>query len=204
MNTHLRAAHDRLQPQPRRRAQRSAHVGRGPAALRPCQEVHPRHRRPDVGRVLPARREQDRSLEFYARPDRGAGEGQGQGQGGRPVEFLPARCRDRRRPEEPRLRLYRGRARQKSAGLGNHELLGAGHRQHGSAGARRHQGAEGEVAEAAAGRRNPLRLCDDRTQRRLLRRQEHLDHRKTRRRRMGDQRREILHLRPRRSRAARS
>ena len=39
---------------------------------------------------------------------------------------------------------------EKSARLGDHELLGAGYRQHGSAGARRHQGAEGEVAEAAA------------------------------------------------------
>ena len=36
------------------------------------------------------------------------------------------------------------------ARLRDHELLGARHRQHGGAGARRHQGAEGEVAEAAA------------------------------------------------------
>ena len=34
---------------------------------------------------------QDRPLELYAGPDRGAGEGQGKGQGSRPVEFLPAR-----------------------------------------------------------------------------------------------------------------
>ena len=80
-----------------------------------------------------------------------------------------------------------------------HELLGARHRQHGSAGARRHQGAEGEVAEAAAGRRDPLRLCDDRTERRVVRRQEHFDHGKAGRRRMGHQRREILHFRRRRS-----
>ena len=65
---------------------------------------------------------------------------------------------------------------QESAGLGNHELLGAGYRQHGSAGARRHQGAEGEVAEAAAHRRNPFRLRDDRTECRLVGRQEHFDH----------------------------
>ena len=136
---------------------------------------------------------------FTRRPDRGAGEGQGKGQGRRPVEFLPARRRDRRGPEEPRLRLYRGRARQKSAGLGDHELLGAGHRQHGGAGARRHPRAEGEVAEAAAGRRNPFRLRHDRAQCRLVGRQEHLDHGQAGRRRMGDQRREILHLRPRRS-----
>ena len=48
-------------------------------------------------------------------------------------------------------------------------------------------------------RRDPLRLCDDRAERRLVRRQEHLDHRKARRRRVGDQRREVLHLRRRRS-----
>ena len=127
------------------------------------------------------------------------GEGQGEGQGRRLVEFLPARRRDRRRPEEFGLCLYRGRTREESAGVGNHELLGAGHRQHGSAGARRHQGTEREVAKAAFGRRNPFRLCHDRAQRRFVGRQEHLDHGKTRRRRMGDQRREILHLRPRRS-----
>ena len=132
---------------------------------------------------------------FTAGAARGAREGQGQGQEGRPVEFLPARRRDRPGPEESRLRLYRLRTRQESAGLGDHELLGAGHRQHGSAGARRHQGAEGEVAEAAVGRRDPLRLCHDRAERRLVGRQEHFDHRKTRRRRMGHQRREILHLR---------
>jgi acyl-CoA dehydrogenase len=52
-------------------------------------------------------------------------EGQGQGQGRRPVELLPARRRDRPGPEEPRLRLYRGRAREEPDGLGDHELLGA-------------------------------------------------------------------------------
>ena len=44
-------------------------------------------------------------------------------------------------------------------------------------------------------RRDPLRLCHDRTQCRLVGCQEHLDHGKAGRRRMGDQRREILHLR---------
>ena len=68
---------------------------------------------------------------------------------------------------------------EESAGLGDHELLGAGHRQHGGAGARRHQGAEGEVAEAAARRRDPFRLRDDRTERRLVGRQEHFDHRQS-------------------------
>jgi hypothetical protein len=42
-------------------------------------------------------------------------------------------------------------------------------------------------------------LRHDRAECRLVGRQEHLDHRKARRRRMGDQRREVLHLRRRRS-----
>ena len=65
-------------------------------------------------------------------------------------------------------------------------------------------GAEGKVAEAAAERRNPLGLCHDRAERRLVRRQEHLDDGRARRRRMGHQRREILHLRRSAIRAARS
>ena len=173
--TRLYPANDDLQSQSGRRTQRSAHVGRGPSAVRTRQEIHPRDRRPDVGRIRAARRGQEGPLELYAGTARGAAEGQGQGQGRRPVELLPARRRDRPGPEEPRLRLYRGRAREESDGLGDHELLGAGYRQHGGAGARRHQGAEREVAEAAAHRRNPLGLCHDRAERRLVRRQEHLD-----------------------------
>ena len=45
------------------------------------------------------------------------------------------------------------------------QLLGAGHRQHGSAGALRQRRAEGALAEAAARRRDPLVLCDDRARR---------------------------------------
>ena len=146
------------------------------SAVRARQEIHPRNRRPDVGRIRKARREEDRPLELYAGPARRAAEGQGQGQGSGPVELLPARRRDRPGPHQPRLRLHRRRARQESAGVGDPELLGARHRQHGSAGARRHARAEGEVAEAAAQRRDPLGLRHDRAGRRLVRRQEHLDH----------------------------
>ena len=64
---------------------------------------------------------------------------------------------------------------------------------------RRHARAEGEVAEAAAERRDPLGLCHDRAERRLVGRQEHRHARRARRRRVGDQRREVLHLRRRRS-----
>ena len=105
--THLYSPHHQLHPQSRRRAQRPPDVGPGPAALRPRQEIHPRNRRADVGRVRQGRRRQGGSLELYAEAARGAGEGQGQGQGGRPVELLPARRRDRPGPEESRLRLYR-------------------------------------------------------------------------------------------------
>src|SRR6202012_3422986 len=63
--TRLRAANHDLQPQPRRRAQRFADVGRGPAAVRAREEIHLRNRRSDVGRVLSARRKQKGSLELY-------------------------------------------------------------------------------------------------------------------------------------------
>ena len=117
----------------------------------------------------------------------------------RPVELLPARRRDRRGPLQPRLRLHRRRARQEPARVGVPQLLGARHRQHGGARAGRHARAEGAVAEAAAQRRDPLGLRHDRAGRRLVGRQEHRHARRARRRRVGDQRREVLHLRRRRS-----
>jgi len=193
--TRLYPAYHDLQPQSGRGTERSQNVGAGASAVRARQEIHPRNRRPDVGRIRKARREKDRSLELHARAACVSSEGQGQGQGSRPLELLPARRRDRPGAEESRLRLYRGRACEESDGLRDHELLGARHRQHGSAGARRHQGAEGQVAEAAVGRRNPFRLRDDRAECRVVGRQEHLDLSQTGRRRVGDQRREVLHLR---------
>src|SRR5664279_832457 len=98
--TRLRAANHHLQPEPGRRTQRFADVGKSPAAVRSCEKIYPGNGRTDVGRVLSAWREENRSLEFYARATRGAGQSQGQGQGSRPLELLPARCGDRRRPEE--------------------------------------------------------------------------------------------------------
>ena len=86
--------------------------------------------------------------------------------------FLP-RERARRRPHQPRIRAaVRGDGAITSRAR-TVQLLGARYRQHGSAGALRHQGASGEVAEAAAGRRNPLLLCDDRAGRGLQRRHQH-------------------------------
>ena len=102
-------------------------------------------------------------------------------------------------PREPRLRVHRRRARQEPDRVGVPELLGARHRQHGGARAGRHAGAEEAVARAAAERRDPLRLRDDRARPRVVGREEHLVPRRARRRRVGDQRREVLHLRRRRS-----
>ena len=131
-------------------------------------------------------------------PARAARVGEGQGQGAGPVELLPPRRRDRRGPVEPRLRLHRDRARQEPAGVGVAELRGARHRQHGGARAGRHPGAEGAVARAAARRRDPLGVRDDRARRGVVRRQERRLQGRARRRRVGDQRREVLHLRRRR------
>ena len=90
------------------------------------------------------------------------------------------------------------RAGQEPARLGVPQLQRARHRQHGGARAGRHAGAEGAVAQAAAGRRDPLGLRHDRARRRLVGRQEHRLPGRARRRRVGDQRREVLHLRRRR------
>ena len=86
--------------------------------------------------------------------------------------FLPER-RDRRGAVEPRLRVHRPGARQEPARVGVPQLQRPGHRQHGGARAGRHRGAEGAVARAAARRRDPLGVRDDRARRRLVGRQEH-------------------------------
>ena len=183
----------------RPRAQQSRDVEGGAAAVRRGDEAHRGERRADLGRVLPPGRGPQGPLELGARPARAARGRQEQGQGFRPVELLPAPLRDRPRAHQPRLCLHRRRARQAAAGVGVAQLLGARHRQHGSAGEGRHARAEGEVAEAAAQRRDPLGLRHDRTERRLVGRQERRHARRARRRRLGDQRREVLHLRRRRS-----
>ena len=54
-------------------------------------------------------------------------------------------------------------------GLGSVQLFRPGHRQHGSAASLRHARTEGQMARAAAGRRNPLGVPDDRAGGRLFR-----------------------------------
>ena len=124
--------------------------------------------------------------------------GQVQGQGQRAVELLPARRRDRRGALQPRLRLHRPGARQEPARVGVPQLQRPGHREHGGARAGRDAGAEGALAEAAARRRDPFGVRDDRARRRLVGCQEHRLPGRARRRRVADQRREVLHLRRRR------
>ena len=133
-------------------------------------------------------------MELRARPARAARRRQGQGQGQRALELLPARRRDRPGPQQPRLRVHRRRARQEPARVGVPQLLGARHRQHGGARAGRHARAEEAVARAAAQRRDPQLLRHDRAGPGQLRRPQHRHAGRARRRRVGDQRREVLHL----------
>ena len=77
-------------------------------------------------------------------------------------------------------------------GVGGVQLLRARHRQHGGASPLRHARAEGRVAEAADGRRNPLRLPDDRARRRFIGRHQHQVQHRTARQRICDQRPQMV------------
>ena len=79
------------------------------------------------------------------------------------------------------------------------QLLGAGHRQHGGAQPLRHARAEGALAAAADERRDPLGLPDDRAAGRLLRRHQHRDPHRARRRPLCDQRPQVVVVGRRRS-----
>ena len=104
----------------------------------------------------------------------GDGSTQGESEGGGPFElFLPASEHGARILEQSRIRAAvrnHGPLADRRRGF---QLLGARHRQHGSAGPLRHRGAEEAVAQAAVGRRDPLLLRHDRAGRRLVRRDEH-------------------------------
>ena len=134
------------------RDERSAHVGKGAAAVRCRCPSHQRQCRADCGEVRRTGQGPGRSLELGAGAAGIAADGEGQGQGGGPLEFLPAQCRNRRGAEQSGLCLYRRRTGQGAAGIGIIELLGARHRQHGSAGTGWHARAEATLAGAAARR----------------------------------------------------
>ena len=78
------------------------------------------------------------------------------------VESVSAAVRSRRRADQSRVRAAVRDHGPRALGAGSVQLLGARYRQHGSAGALRHAGAQEAVARAAARRRDPLVLRDDR------------------------------------------
>ena len=192
-------AHESQGVRKRRRHVSPVDVGRSGAVARGREEIHRRGSGADRRSVLQTRRGPQRPLELGAGSARTARQGKEQGEEAGAVELFPARRRNRRRSQEPRLCLHRGRARSSAAGVGVFELQRARHRQHGGARARRHAGTEREVAEAAAERRDPFVLRHDRAEPGVERRAEHRHARRARRRRMGHQRREVLHLGRRRS-----
>ena len=127
------------------------------------------------------------------------GGAQGQGEGARALEPLPAREPARRRAVQPRVRAPlrgHGPLAHRARGL---QLLGARHRQHGGARPVRHRGAQEAVARAAARGRDPLGLRDDRAQRRVVGRHQHPGEHRARRRRVRDQRAQVVDVRHRRS-----
>ena len=113
-------------------------------------------------------------------------------QAGRAVEPLPAAFAARRGPQQPRIRAAVRDHGPRADGVGGVQLLRARHRQHGDAGALRQRGAEGAVAEAAAGGRDPLLLRHDRARGRLVRRHQHREHHPARRRSLRDQRPQMV------------
>ena len=161
------------------RAMRFEHSGKVVDAATASGRVHGRARLPQRGDVSP--------------PDRGRrsvgadGDRRGaQAKGSRrwSLESVPARKRIRRRVDQHRvraaLRNHGPRARVRARGL---QLLGAGHRQHGSAGPLRFRGAAPTLARTAAGGPDPFVLRDDRAGSRFVGRHQHPVAHRTRRRR---------------------
>ena len=108
------------------------------------------------------------------------------------VEPVPARRPPRRRAHEPRVRAAgrdHGPRADRRRGV---QLLGARHRQHGGAARLRHARAAGALAAAAAGRRDPLGLRDDRARRGQLGRHQHRDADRARGRRVRAQRAQVV------------
>ncbi len=118
---------------------------------------------------------------------------------GRTVEPLPPRERVRRRAHEPGIRPARRDHGPRALVERGLQLLGARHRQHGGAGALRHARAEEALARAAAGRRDPQRLRDDRAGGRLVGRHQHRGAHRAPRRPLRRQRPQVVDQRRRRS-----
>ena len=107
--------------------------------------------------------------------------------------FLPGRARRQPRAHQPPVRAARRDHRpQRPPRAGRAQLRGPRHRQHGGALALRHRRAEGALAPAAAGRRDPLGVRDDRARRRVVGRHQHRDPDRARRRRVRHQRPQVV------------
>ena len=120
------------------------------------------------------------------------GDAEGEGARGWPVEPVPARIGARRRTDQPRIRAAvrdHGPLVDRARGV---QLQRAGHRQHGSAGALRQRGAEAAMAAAAARRRDPLGVRDDRAGRRVVGRDQHRGVDRARRRPLRRQRPQVV------------
>ncbi len=111
------------------------------------------------------------------------------------MEPVPAGIGTGRRPDQHRIRTAGRNHGQLGPRPGSVQLLGAGHRQHGSAGALRQRGAEARVAGTVAARRNPFGLRHDRAGCGLVRCHQHGSPRGARGRRVGHQRTQVVDLR---------
>ncbi len=111
------------------------------------------------------------------------------------MEPVPARALRRCRADQPAVRAAGGDHRaQRGAGARGAELRRPRHRQHGGAGRVRLTGAAGPLAQAAAGRRDQVRVLHDRAGRRLLRRRQHRHPDPARRGLVRDQRHQVVVL----------
>ena len=111
------------------------------------------------------------------------------------MEPLPAprARRPGRRADQPPVRPARRDHRpQRASGPRRAQLRGPRHREHGGAGDVRHPRAEGALADPAARRPDPFGVRDDRAGRRVLRRHEHRDQDRARRRRVRRQRAQVV------------
>ena len=143
----------------------------------------------------PVYRDAARRVGRSALPAAGDGGAEGRGAQARPLEPLHARRRSRRPALEPRLRAAVRGDGHVAAAVGGDELRGARHRQHGDPRPVRHAAPAGAVARAAARRRDPLVLRDDRAVGRVVGRHQHLEPHRARRRRLRDQRAQVVHER---------
>ncbi|CAI8703154.1 LigA [Burkholderia ambifaria] len=124
------------------------------------------------------------------------GGAEGTREGRRAVEPVPAAPEGRRArhgPDQPRIRAARRDHGARELGVGSVQLQRAGHRQHGTAAHVRDAGAARTVAAAAAARRDPVGVRDDRARRGIVGCDQHHDAYPARRRRLRDRRPQVVH-----------